>query len=80
MFEQKDNTGFLFTNEDRVKNTHPHLLGNIKLEGSNYSISAWWRTSKKTGKKFLSIKINPTINSSTENFPAVGSDGEPQYE
>ncbi|MBP9889319.1 MAG: hypothetical protein KBF93_23695 [Leptospiraceae bacterium] len=77
-FEQSDNTGFLFINEDKSNTKSPTYKGTIVIDGLKYSIAAWYRTSKKSGKKFLSLKVNPVANSSTSDFPPVGEDGNPE--
>lgn len=77
-YEQADNTGFLFINEDKTKQTSPTYKGTIVIDGLRYSVAAWYKTSKKSGKKFLSLKVNPVANSTTAYFPPVGEDGNPE--
>jgi len=52
------NRGVLFTNNKREKDTHPHMTGKINIEGKDYWISAWGKTSQK-GDRFLSLSVNP---------------------
>lgn len=53
-YEQKPNTGVLFTAEKKSEK-HPDLNGSLKLEDGDYYISAW----KKTGPKgdYLSLSV-----------------------
>lgn len=53
-YEQKPNTGVLFTAEKKSEK-HPDLNGSLKLEDGEYYISAW----KKTGPKgeYLSLSV-----------------------
>lgn len=67
--EMDDNSGFLFDNADRSSDKSPHKSGKIKLNGLHYSVSAWYRTSRKTGKKYLALKVNPVANSTVDGFP-----------
>jgi hypothetical protein len=48
------NRGVLFTNDKREKDSHPNMTGKINIEGKDYWLSAWTKTSKN-GNKFLSL-------------------------
>ena len=53
------NSGALFKNEDKDE-AHPNWAdyqGSIDVEGTEYWISAWLRTGKKSGKKFMSLTV-----------------------
>lgn len=56
-----DNTdrGILSKNEDRQKDTHPHYKGSLNVNGVEFWISGWLKTSEKTGKKFMSLSVKP---------------------
>lgn len=52
-YEQRDNSGTLFKNERREKDTHPHATGTAMIDGVMYYVSAW---TKEGGKgKFQSL-------------------------
>lgn len=53
-----DNSGALFTNDKKLKDTHPDLNGKITINGREFFLSAWKKTSKD-GKGFLSLSIKP---------------------
>lgn len=55
------NTGALFKNEDRASDKHPEYNGSLNIDGVEYWLSAWVRTSKKSGKKFFSMAIKPKV-------------------
>ena len=55
--EKKDNTGALFTNNKREKETHPHYNGKATINGTEYYVSSWVKEGK-TGK-FLSLSFKP---------------------
>jgi len=61
MPKQWDNTnhGILFNNQDRKKSDKDKDYGGqINVDGQDYWLSGWIRTSKK-GNKFLSLSVKP---------------------
>lgn len=50
------NSGALFANTDRKTDKHPNARGTLNVEGTEYWISAWTKTSKK-GEKFQSLSV-----------------------
>ena len=56
---QYDNTnrGALFKN-DKEKESQPDFRGPINIDGKDYQLSAWSKSSDKTGK-YLSLAIQP---------------------
>ena len=59
MVNKYDNSGALFTNDKKVKETQPDLNGKITINGREFFLSAWKKQSKD-GKGFLSLSIKPT--------------------
>jgi len=55
-YEQKDNTGALFVNDRREKETQPNARGSALIDGVEYWVSAWTNTSSK-GVKYQSLKF-----------------------
>lgn len=55
-YEQKDNTGSLFKNERREKDTHAHARGSALIDGVEYWIDAWTNTDRN-GNKYQSLKF-----------------------
>jgi len=56
-YEQKPNTGVLFRNERKEKDTQPDHTGNALIGGVEYYISAWVKDGKKG--KFFSFSFKP---------------------
>lgn len=54
-----DNSGALFTNDKKTKETQPDMTGNITINGRKFDLSAWKKISNK-GNGFLSISIKPS--------------------
>ena len=54
---RKDNSGVLFSNDRREKETAPHYKGNITVAGVDYWLSAWVKEGKNG--KFMGLAVNP---------------------
>lgn len=67
------NTGAIFTNEKKNEN-QPDFKGTINVEGKDYEIAIWNKTSKK-GTPFMSAKIQePRKQEPTNEQAKVESD------
>jgi hypothetical protein len=53
------NRGALFKNEEKDGENDREYSGTLDVEGTEYWLSGWVRTSKKSGKKYLSLSIKP---------------------
>jgi hypothetical protein len=50
------NTGALFKNDKKESQNHPDYKGSINVEGVEYWVSSWIKTSK-AGSKFMSLSL-----------------------
>jgi hypothetical protein len=57
-YEIRDNSGSLFINDKREKDTHPNLNGTVMVDGKEYWISAWTKE-RNNGEKWLSLAFKP---------------------
>lgn len=55
-YEQRDNSGSLFANEKREKDSHPQAKGTAMIDGREYWVDAWTNTSAN-GKRYQSLKF-----------------------
>ena len=55
-YEQRDNSGVLFKNENREKDTHPNARGKAMIEGVMYYVDAWTKDGAKGKFQSLSFK------------------------
>jgi uncharacterized protein (DUF736 family) len=51
------NSGRLFPADDKKTEKSPDFTGTLNVEGKEYRLSAWKKTSK-AGKKYLSVSIS----------------------
>ena len=56
--ERKDNTGALFKNKFKRKDTHPDYQGPCKVNGVELQMSAWLNEGKD-GQKYMSVSFQP---------------------
>jgi hypothetical protein len=50
MSEERDNSGVLFKNDKRTKDTQPNYRGPAIIGGMKYEVSLWRKESKKLDK------------------------------
>lgn len=65
------NRGALFKNEDKQQDNHPDYRGNVNVDGKEFWLDAWIRTSK-AGKKYMSLSIKPKLQSDRGSPPTGG--------
>ena len=61
MAKQYDNTnsGALFKNDEKEKDTHADYRGTLNVGGKEYWLNAWIKESKKDGRKYMSLSVKP---------------------
>tara|TARA_B110000971_G_scaffold220157_1_gene262983 strand:- start:801 stop:1061 length:261 start_codon:yes stop_codon:yes gene_type:complete len=57
-YELRDNSGSMFKNERKEKETHPDYKGTAMVGGVEMWMSAWLKTSG-SGTKFMSFSFQP---------------------
>lgn len=55
----KVNRGEFYREEDKKNENGPDYTGPLDVNGVPHRLAGWIKTSKKTGKKFLSLAIEP---------------------
>lgn len=54
------NRGVLFKNEEKQQDNHADYNGSINVNGAEFWLNAWIKTSK-AGKKFMSLSVKPKM-------------------
>ena len=67
-YTPKDNTGTLFRNERREKDTHPNAKGTALIDGVEYWVSAWTKSSDKGNFQSLSFQRKEKKDSSVQDY------------
>lgn len=77
-FEQRDNSGSLFKNDKREKDSHPNAKGSAMIDGVEYWISSWTKEGKKGKWQSLSFqRKDETQSGQSRGKPAqTDDDGE----
>lgn len=55
--ENNLNSGVLFKNEHKTKDIHPDYKGSANINGENFEMGVWIKTSQ-TGKKYMFVKFS----------------------
>jgi hypothetical protein len=72
--EKRDNSGALFTNDKREKETHPHYQGKANIGGVEYYVSSWVKDGQKGKFQSLSFKPVQEQAKSTGGKPSYGKE------
>lgn len=67
-YEQRDNSGTIFVNNKKEKETHPDRTGKAMIGGVMYWVSGWLKKSAK-GEPFLSLAFKPVEEPKKEPTP-----------
>lgn len=55
-FEARDNSGVLFRNDRKEKDSHPNARGTALIDGVEYEVAAWTKRDRK-GDTFQSLSF-----------------------
>lgn len=70
------NRGSIFKNDKKTEDKHPDLNGSINVDGKDYWISGWKKTSK-AGTGFISLSVRPKQEQSRQSSQPTKKSKEP---
>lgn len=73
-FEQRDNTGALFANDQKGNENAPRYKGSCTIDGKKLFVSCWIKKSK-AGKTYMSLSFEPPRDSG-EAYKDASNGGE----
>lgn len=62
------NSGAIFTNKKKAKDSDPLYRGSVDVEGVEYWVSSWVNISK-AGEKYMSLKLTKKDEQKTQQGP-----------
>jgi hypothetical protein len=68
-YEQRDNTGSLFKNLNKEKDTHADYRGECLIDGVAYYMDCWLKTAD-SGRKWMSFSFKPKARPKDEAWQA----------
>lgn len=79
-YEQRDNSGTLFKNDKREKDSHPHATGSAMIGGVEYWVSAWTKEGARGKFQSLAFKLKDTGHAPQPRQPDRDERREPDAE
>jgi hypothetical protein len=71
MSTTRDNSGALFKNDRKEKDTHADYRGNLMVDGREYWLDAWLNKDKN-GKTYMGVKVKPKDAPAEQPAPRGG--------
>lgn len=55
-YQQKDNSGAIFKNDDKQQDTHADYRGSAVVDGVDYFVDVWVNTAE-SGRRYMSLRL-----------------------
>ena len=74
-YEMKPDTGSLFENDKKDRDSQPDMKGKAKVRGKDVWVAAWWNESRNG--PFLSLKFTEMTEEESEKYMGASSSSRP---
>ena len=75
-FQHKPNSGSIFKNDKREKDTQPQMKGSALIDGVEYWVSAWTNESN-SGTRYQSLSFQPKDQAHSQGMAQAQTAAEP---
>ena len=65
--KNKNNSGAIFKNKNKTKDTQPDYKGKVTANGKEMEISLWIKESSKDGSKFFSVSLQEPFKKTNQS-------------
>lgn len=79
-YEPKPNTGSIFRNEKKAKDTHPDYRGLVNVDGTKWEISLWIKESKDKYEKDAKGNIVKDSDGEPKKMRYLNAQFKPPYQ
>lgn len=69
------NRGSLFVNDRKETDKHPDFSGSINVDGKDYWLNGWKKTSNKSGNEFFSLSVKEKTGAAPQKAGAPAAEG-----
>jgi hypothetical protein len=76
-YEVRENSGSLFRNDRATTDKHPTHKGQARIDGVDYWVSAWTKTSNDGTKRFFSLAFERKDQAQAQKDIPFGADSPP---
>lgn len=73
-YEQRDNSGSIFKNDKKEKDTHPDRTGSAMIDGKQYWVSGWVKQDRN-GNPWMSLAFKPKEGRADRAAPVKAAAG-----
>jgi hypothetical protein len=78
-FEQRDNSGSVFVNNRKEKDTHPDRTGRCMIDGKMYWISGWIKQKPSDGEHWMSLAFKAMDAEQSAKYGGGATQAAPQW-
>lgn len=70
-YQHKPDSGSIFRNDKREKDTQPQMKGDALIDGVEYWVSAWTNQSQNSGERYQALKFTRKDEAAEKGMASV---------